>query len=155
MSNELLYSGLSKKWITYVWICAPVHSRADKRHELVASLVHHKTAHCNKKVQHYALSKTQYIGSVCVHSYWVKNPHFQRNFKGAQAWDIRDRVIYTERSHLGRWLEEWTKKHLCKVLGRFSGILFFTDDWVCGKIIPRLLSIALRQPPPTFNFGLA
>ncbi len=25
------------------------------------------------------------------------------------------------------------KKHLCKVLGRYSGILFFTDDWVCGK----------------------
>ncbi len=26
--------------------------------------------------------------------------------KGAQAWDIRYRVIYTERSHLGRRLEE-------------------------------------------------
>jgi hypothetical protein len=33
--------------------------------------------------------------------------------KGAQAWDIRDRVIYTELSHLGRWLEEWTKKNFC------------------------------------------
>ncbi len=26
--------------------------------------------------------------------------------KGAQAWDIRDRVNYTEPSHLGRWLED-------------------------------------------------
>jgi hypothetical protein len=36
-----------------------------------------------------------------------------QNLKGAQAWDIRDRVIYTERSHLGRWLEDWTKKNIC------------------------------------------
>ncbi len=37
----------------------------------------------------------------------------KERFKGAQAWDIRDRVIYTERSHLGWWLEEWTKKSIC------------------------------------------
>ncbi len=37
----------------------------------------------------------------------------QTPFKGAQAWDIRYRVIYTERSHLGRWLEEWTQKSFC------------------------------------------
>ncbi len=35
------------------------------------------------------------------------------NFKGAQAWDICDRVIYIERSHLDRWLENWTKKSIC------------------------------------------
>ncbi len=35
---------------------------------------------------------------------------FGRDLKGAQAWDIRYRVIYTERSHLGRRLEERTKK---------------------------------------------
>jgi hypothetical protein len=34
-------------------------------------------------------------------------------FKGTQAWDIRDQVIYTEWSHLGWWLEEWTKKSIC------------------------------------------
>ncbi len=33
--------------------------------------------------------------------------------KGAQAWDIRYRVICTERSHLDRRLEEWTKKTFC------------------------------------------
>ncbi len=36
-----------------------------------------------------------------------------RQIKGAQAWDIRYRVIFTELSHLGRWLEEWTKKTFC------------------------------------------
>jgi len=35
------------------------------------------------------------------------------NVKGAQAWDIRDRVIHTERSHLDRWLEDLTKKSIC------------------------------------------
>jgi hypothetical protein len=63
-------------------------------------------------------------------------------FKGAQAWDIRDWVIYIERSRLGRWLEEWTKKnYLCEVLGWYPPFCFFTDDWVCGKNIPRLLSM--------------
>ncbi len=38
---------------------------------------------------------------------------FHSYLKGAQAWDIRCWVIYTERSHLGRRLEEWTKKTFC------------------------------------------
>ncbi len=51
----------------------------------------------------------------------------QNCLKGARAWDIRVRVINTERSYLDRWLEDWTKKsNLCKMF-------FFTDDWVCGK----------------------
>ncbi len=55
-------------------------------------------------------------------------------FKGAQAWDIRDWVIHTERSHLDRWHEDWTKKkHLRKVLGLYSLFCFFCDDWVGGK----------------------
>ncbi len=56
-NNYCVFRVVKKSEKTYVWIGAPVHSRTDKRHELVASLVHHKTAHCNKKVQHYALSE--------------------------------------------------------------------------------------------------
>ncbi len=63
-------------------------------------------------------------------------------FKGAQAWDIRDRVIYTERSHLGWWLEEWTKKSICVNcwvdIPHFS-FLAMTEYAV--KIIPCLLSM--------------
>ncbi len=36
-----------------------------------------------------------------------------RKLKGAQAWDIRDRVIHTERSHLDRRHEDWTNKTVC------------------------------------------
>ncbi len=63
-------------------------------------------------------------------------------FKGAQAWDIRDRVIYTERSHLGWWLEEWTKKSICVdcwVDIPYFAFLAMTEYAV--KIIPRLLSM--------------
>ncbi len=63
-------------------------------------------------------------------------------FKGAQAWDIRDRVIYTERSHMGRWLEDWTKKTICVKCQadiRHFDSLPMTERAV--KIIPRLLSM--------------
>ncbi len=62
--------------------------------------------------------------------------------KGAQAWDIRERVIHTERSHLGRWLEDWTKKPICvkcKADIRHFVSLLMTEYAV--KIIPRLLSM--------------
>ena len=84
------------------------------------------------------------------------------HIKGAQAWDIRYRVIYTERSHLGRWLEEWTKKTFCvkcqAYIHHFVSlplteytVKIISGYWVCGKtystptecavkIIPRLLS---------------
>ncbi len=56
---------------------------------------------------------------------WLDN-----TFEGAQAWDIRDRVIYTERSHLGRWLEDWSKKSIC---------FLAMTEWSL-KIIARILS---------------
>jgi len=64
------------------------------------------------------------------------------SLKGAQAWDIRDRVIYTERSHLGWWLEEWTKKSICVncwVDIPLFAFLAMTEYAV--KIIPRQLSM--------------
>jgi hypothetical protein len=84
MSNKLLYSGLSKKWKTYVWIRAPVHSRADKCHELVASLVHHKTAHCNKKVQHYALSESLVYRVSVSSQLLTKRSAFSKELQGFQ-----------------------------------------------------------------------
>jgi hypothetical protein len=44
------------------------------------------------------------------YSFWRE---YFKNLEGAQAWDIRDRVIYTERSHLCKWFEDWTKKSKC------------------------------------------
>ncbi len=52
----------------------------------------------------------QILPSPIYRSHIFFNTFYPFFLKGAQAWDIRDRVIYTERSHLGRWLEDWTKK---------------------------------------------
>jgi hypothetical protein len=49
-----------------------------------------------------------------LHPASVSFPRTKGFIKGAQAWDIRNRVIHTERSYVYRWLEDWTKKSICK-----------------------------------------
>ncbi len=72
------------------------------------------------------------------------SPLFRR-FKGAQAWDIRYRVIYTERSHLGWWLEDWTKKSICiKCWADIGHFLFLAITEYAVKIIP---------PPPPAEYA--
>ncbi len=67
----------------------------------------------------------------------------ERNFfKGAQAWDICDRVILTERSHLDRRHEDWTKKTTCvKCLADICHFVFLPMTEYAIKIIPCLLSM--------------
>jgi hypothetical protein len=54
---------------------------------------------------------------------------------GQERTDCRHyEVIDTERSHLDRWLEDWTKKSICvKCCADIRQFVFFSDDWVCGK----------------------
>jgi hypothetical protein len=73
---------------------------------------------------------------VYIHAWAVKT------IKGAQAWDIRDRVIHTEQSHLDRRHEDWTNKTVCVKCSadiRHFDSLPMTEYAV--KIIPRLLSM--------------
>ncbi len=65
-----------------------------------------------KYLQYYIQSKywAKYLFEIIMIVEITVNLTSKSILKGAQAWDIRDRVIYTERSHLGRSLEEWAKK---------------------------------------------
>jgi hypothetical protein len=73
-------------------------------------------------------------------------------FKDAQAWDIRDRVIDTGLSRLGRWLEDYTKKSICvKCQANICHYVFLPMYEYVVKIIPRLLSGPLKIVPRSLS----
>jgi hypothetical protein len=90
-------------------------------------------------------------------SYRIKDYELKRVFKGAQAWDIRYRDFYTERSYLGRWLEAWTKKSIfvkCQADIRHLVYLrwlshrqnLFISHWAFGKNYSNFsLGLALKK----------
>jgi hypothetical protein len=62
--------------------------------------------------------------------------------KGALAWDIPNRVNFTELSHLDRWLGVYGKKLICmKRKGDIRHFVFLPATECAVKIIPRLLSM--------------
>ena len=138
-------------WIMFIKTGTHDYKKTGKNvYSLIHWLAEHAWQHFSVQMieilLNYPIEGPTYKLAANMHKYWWQ-------LKGAQAWDIRDQVIYTERSHLGGWLEDWTKKNnLCKLLGWYSPFCFLTDDWVCSKnyspsteyavkIIPRLLSM--------------
>jgi len=57
--------------------------------------------------------------------------------KGAQAWDIRDRVFYTNQACTDRWLGDWRKKL------KFRKIELWFEGFRCVYLIKRMISMRL------------
>ncbi len=58
-------------------------------------------------------------------------------FKGAQAWDIRDRVFYTNQACTDRWLGDWRQKL------KFRKIELWLEGFCCVYLIKRMISMRL------------
>ncbi len=66
----------------------------------------------------------------------VKRPGFGlvSVVKGAQVWDFRPIFFYTNKSYMGRWLEDWINFYFFfEDYGRYSQFCVFCACWVCAK----------------------
>ncbi len=59
----------------------------------------------------------------------------KKNLKGAQVWDFRPSFFYTNKSYMGRWLEDWII-FFFEDYGRYSPFWFFCACWACAKKLP-------------------
>ncbi len=68
-------------------------------------------------------------------------------FKGAQAWDIRERIFYTNQTCTGRWLGAWRKKMKFRKLEcLFEG---FRYEYLIKRTISmRLITKKIWDSPP-------
>ncbi len=71
----------------------------------------------------------------------IFNISFHTLFKGAQAWDIRERFFYTNQMLMGRWLGDWRKKlKFRKLESLFQG---FRREFLIKRTISMRLKITL------------
>jgi hypothetical protein len=71
--------------------------------------------------------------------FWKLNLFF---IKGAQVWDFRPIFFYTNKSYMGRWLEDWRKKNFFwKTTADIRHFVFFTQAEPALKICLRRLSL--------------
>ncbi len=72
----------------------------------------------------------------------LKSISCQTPFKGAQVWDFRPIFFYTNKSYMGRWLEDWRKKKIfLKTTADIRHFVLFTQAEPALKICLRRLSL--------------
>ncbi len=68
---------------------------------------------------------------------WTTSP-----LKGAQVWDFRPIFFYTNKSYMGRWLEDWRKNFFfSKTTADIRHFGFFAQAEPAQKICLRRLSL--------------
>ncbi len=74
-------------------------------------------------------------------------------FKGAHAWDIRDWIIYAERSHWGRWLRDWSNNPFLEIFMHIFGKNCLATTQPSAKIICHRLSYRKELFPVGWAIG--